>query len=123
MRFFLYLLISVRRSGIHFAHLAFWILCVGFSLSLPAQSKTKLGIDYLEDRNFDILKGKRVGLLTHPAGVNSKGKSTVLVLHTASEVRLSALFGPEHGIYGDEEGRYQLMIKLIIGPIPVYSLW
>ena len=39
-----------------------------------AESKIMLGVDYLEARNFDLLKGKRVGLLTHPAGVNSRGK-------------------------------------------------
>ena len=44
------------------------------------QAKFSLGVDYLEETKFGILKGKKVGLLTHPAGVNSRGVSTVDVL-------------------------------------------
>jgi uncharacterized protein YbbC (DUF1343 family) len=64
-------------------------------------AKVMLGIDVLEADGFAQLKGKRVGLLTHPAGVNRRGESTVDVLRRASGVQLVALFGPEHGIYGD----------------------
>ncbi len=62
-----------------------------------------LGIDVLERTGFPGLQGKRVGLLTHPAGVNRRGISTVDVLRNSAKVRLVALFGPEHGIYGDEK--------------------
>jgi uncharacterized protein YbbC (DUF1343 family) len=124
MRISLHSLISAPWAAICIVPLAFWMLFIGFTLSLPAKSKIKLGIDYLEDRNFDILKGKRVGLLTHPAGVNSKGKSTVLVLHSAGEVRLTALFGPEHGIYGDEEASVPVDDKIDHRTnLPVYSLY
>ena len=64
-------------------------------------AKVMLGIDALEADGFAQLKGKKVGLLTHPAGVNRKGESTVDVLRRAPGVQLVALFGPEHGIYGD----------------------
>jgi uncharacterized protein YbbC (DUF1343 family) len=56
------------------------------------------GIDVLEQRGFEPLAGKRVGLLTNPAGVNREGVSTVDVLRRSPKVRLTALFGPEHGI-------------------------
>ncbi|BET69067.1 DUF1343 domain-containing protein [Opitutales bacterium ASA1] len=62
-----------------------------------------LGIDVLERQDFGILLGKRVGLLTHPAGVNRFGTSTIDVLRRDPRVRLVSLFGPEHGIYGDEK--------------------
>jgi uncharacterized protein YbbC (DUF1343 family) len=64
-------------------------------------AKVMLGIDVLEADGFAQLKGKKVGLLTHPAGVNRRGESTVDVLRRAAGVQLVALFGPEHGIYGD----------------------
>src|SRR4051794_28022926 len=32
-----------------------------------------LGIDTLEAEGFAAVKGKRIGLLTHPAGVNRRG--------------------------------------------------
>lgn len=63
--------------------------------------KVKLGIEVLSDRHFDVLQGKRVGLVTNPTGVDSKLKSTVDILHEAPEVNLVALYGPEHGVRGN----------------------
>jgi len=62
-----------------------------------------LGIDVLEHEGFAVVKGKRIGLLTHAAGVNRRGESTISVLQHAPGVRLVALFAPEHGLYGTEE--------------------
>jgi uncharacterized protein YbbC (DUF1343 family) len=67
-----------------------------------------LGIDVLEAQGFAAVKGKRIGLLTHPAGVNRRGESTVNVLRRAPGVKLVALFGPEHGIYGDEKAEVKI---------------
>lgn len=86
--------------------------------------KVMLGIDVLESKNFAPLAGKRVGLLTNPAGVNRKGKSTIDVLRGAKNVRLTALFGPEHGIYGNEKADVPVENK--IDPrtrLPVFSLY
>ena len=95
-----------------------------FIISSSASSRIMLGVDYLEARNFDVLQGKRVGLLTHPAGVNSKGKSTVLVLHSSNSVNLTALFGPEHGIYGDEKASVPVDDKIDHRTnLPVFSLY
>jgi uncharacterized protein YbbC (DUF1343 family) len=60
-----------------------------------------LGIDVLESQDFAAVKGKRLGLLTHPAGVNRRGERTVDVLRRAPGVKLVALYGPEHGVNGD----------------------
>ena len=60
-----------------------------------------LGIDVLESQGFAAVKGKRLGLLTHPAGVNRRGESTIDVLRRAPGVKLVALYGPEHGVYGN----------------------
>jgi uncharacterized protein YbbC (DUF1343 family) len=59
-----------------------------------------LGIDVLEADGFKAVAGKKIGLLTHPAGVNRRGESTVDVLRRAPGVRLVALFAPEHGFEG-----------------------
>jgi uncharacterized protein YbbC (DUF1343 family) len=63
--------------------------------------RVMLGIDTLEADGFAAVKGKRIGLLTHPAGVNRRGVSTVEVLRRAPGVQLVALYAVEHGIYGD----------------------
>lgn len=60
-----------------------------------------LGIDVLEAEGFAAVKGKRIGLLTHPAGVNRRGVPTIDVLRRAPGVKLVALFAAEHGLYGD----------------------
>lgn len=62
-----------------------------------------LGIDVLEAEGFKAVAGKKIGLLTHPAGVNRRGESTINILRRAPNTKLVALFGPEHGIYGDEK--------------------
>ncbi|HXA14752.1 MAG TPA: DUF1343 domain-containing protein [Opitutaceae bacterium] len=60
-----------------------------------------LGIDVLASENFAPIAGKRVGLLTHPAGVNRQGVSTIDVLRHAPNVKLVALYGMEHGVYNE----------------------
>lgn len=80
---------------------ALFLLIMTLSPILGAQ--VKLGIDVLQRHEFQCLKKKRVGLLTHPAGVNSKGESTIDILYKDKRVNLVALFGPEHGIYGNEK--------------------
>jgi uncharacterized protein YbbC (DUF1343 family) len=71
-----------------------------FAGSLAAQT-VQLGNEVLTEGGFKVLQGKRVGLLTNPSGVNRHLESTVDVLRSAPGVKLVALFGPEHGIYGD----------------------
>jgi len=83
-----------------------------------------LGIDVLEQQGFAPLVGKRVGLLTHPAGVNRQGVSTIDVLRRDRRFKLVALFGPEHGIYGNEKADVPVadQIDRRTG-LPVYSLY
>lgn len=59
-----------------------------------------LGIDTLRKSGYEHLRGKRVGLLTHPAGVDRNGVATWKILAAAPQVNLVALYGPEHGLEG-----------------------
>jgi uncharacterized protein YbbC (DUF1343 family) len=63
----------------------------------------KSGVEVLlaEKEFLSLLKGKRVGLITNPTGVDSKLRSTVDLLHEHPEIEVVALFGPEHGVRGD----------------------
>lgn len=89
-----------------------------------AETKIYLGIDVLEANRFSVLKGKRVGILTHPAGVNRKGISTIDVLRRSRHVKAVALFGPEHGIYGDEKANQPIDNRIDARTnLPVYSLY
>jgi uncharacterized protein YbbC (DUF1343 family) len=98
------------------------------ALVLPAPPVEKLppvmlGIDVLEADRFAAVAGKRIGLLTHPAGVNRRGESTVDVLRRAANVKLVALFAPEHGLWGlDKAGEnFADTIDRRTG-LPVFSL-
>lgn len=70
-------------------------------LSSPATSvKVLTGIDVLERNNFKQLAGMRIGLVTNHTGRNREGRQTIDVLSKAPNVKLVALFAPEHGIRG-----------------------
>jgi uncharacterized protein YbbC (DUF1343 family)/CubicO group peptidase (beta-lactamase class C family) len=58
------------------------------------------GIDVLIKRRFEGLRGKRVGLVTNHTGRTRTGEATIDVLFKAPDVKLVALFSPEHGIRG-----------------------
>jgi len=57
------------------------------------------GLDRLIGEQLHLLQGQRVGLVTHPAAVLPDLTGAVVALLRAG-VRLSALFGPEHGLDG-----------------------
>lgn len=83
----------------NFKRLSIVISLLFSSFALSGQVKT--GIDMLEENDFAILAGKRVGLLTNPTGVDRNLRTTVDVLHASPKVNLTTLFAPEHGIRGD----------------------
>jgi uncharacterized protein YbbC (DUF1343 family) len=58
------------------------------------------GIDVLVRDGFKQLRGKRVGLVTNHTGRSRDGKATIDLLNAAPDVKLVALFSPEHGIRG-----------------------
>jgi len=84
----------------------------------------KPGIEVLEDRGFEGLVGRRVGLVTNPSGVDRNLRSTVDILHEAPGVELVALYGPEHGVRGDvyAGGKVTDTVDEATG-LPVYSLY
>lgn len=60
----------------------------------------QLGIETLLKRHPGWLRGKRVGLLSHQAAVTATGATTAQRLREFLGERLVALFGPEHGYFG-----------------------
>src|SRR3989454_2216667 len=79
-----------------------FVFLAGILALVPeAPAQVQLGSDVLAADGFRELQGKRVGLITNPSGVNRSGESTIDLLRRAPGVRLVALFGPEHGVYGN----------------------
>ncbi len=104
--------------------LALLLLALSMTALYAAGPAVKPGIDVLRDRGFDILKGKRVGLITNPTGITGDLQSTVDVLFNAPGVKLVALYGPEHGVRGDADaGESVDTYKDPRTGLPVYSLY
>jgi len=94
-----------------------------FLLSQSLFAQVKTGIEVLRENKFNILEGKRVGLLTNPTGVDRNLKSTIDILFEAPNVKLTTLFAPEHGVRGDEyAGANVANSKDGKTGLPVYSL-
>ena len=70
--------------------------------ALPAQAqRVRTGIEVLLTDSIHLIRGKRVGLITNHTGISGPlGKSSADLLAAAPGVKLTALFGPEHGIRG-----------------------
>lgn len=87
-------------------------------------ARFKLGNELLMSKYHHLVDGKRVGLVTNQSGVNSRGESTINTLAGDKSLRLTALYGPEHGIDGTAKaGEY---VESYTHPrlgIPVYSLY
>ena len=58
------------------------------------------GLDGIS-RFDDLLRGRRVGLMTNPTGIDHQLRSSIDILN--ERYRLSALFGCEHGVRGDAQ--------------------
>jgi uncharacterized protein YbbC (DUF1343 family) len=78
------------------------LLFMLFAFLTPAQV-LKTGADLLLSENSDLLKGKNIGLVTNHTGLLSDGRHLADVLVKHKEFKLTALYGPEHGIRGDAQ--------------------
>lgn len=99
------------------------VFCLLSFTCFAQKIRIKTGIEVLKEQNFKVLEGKRVGLITNPTGVDNNMKSTIDILHEATNVQLVALFAPEHGVRGDAHAGDH--VDNITDPktgLPVYSL-
>lgn len=85
-----------------------------------------MGVEVLqEDTGYvEILKDKKLGLITNPTGVDSNLKSTVDILKENPNFNLVAIFAPEHGIGGDSVAGENVSHSIDERTkLPVYSLY
>ncbi|MEE9219761.1 MAG: DUF1343 domain-containing protein [Acidobacteriota bacterium] len=83
------------------------------------------GLDVLEREQPRWLRGRRVGLLMHPASVTAARRSALDVVAGLCAEKLKALFGPQHGLAGEKQD------NMIESPhardsghrIPIHSLY
>jgi uncharacterized protein YbbC (DUF1343 family)/CubicO group peptidase (beta-lactamase class C family) len=80
------------------------------------------GIDVMRADGFSLLRGKRVGLVTNHTGRARDGATTIDLLYRAAEVKLIALFSPEHGIRGILDSKVPSGKDDATG-LPIHSLY
>jgi uncharacterized protein YbbC (DUF1343 family) len=83
------------------------IVAAAVGLEKPASTPitpVMTGLDVMASRKFDVLEGKRVGLITNPTGIDRERRRNIDLMLSAG-VKLTAVFSPEHGFMGaaDEE--------------------
>ncbi len=61
----------------------------------------RVGLEVLLDAGSDVVRGRRIGLITNHTGVTRELVHGIDVLRRQGECRLEALLGPEHGVRGD----------------------
>ena len=85
----------------------------------------QVGLEVLLQDVPQIMRGKRVGLICNQSSVNHAFEHAADLLHRHSGFKLTALFGPQHGIRGDVQDN---MIETEHGVdrstgLPVHSLY
>jgi len=89
-------------------------------------AELRIGLERVGESCFDSLRGARVGLVMNQASVDRSFRYSYDVLAGEGEVRIGAIFSPQHGLWGEEQAN---MIETPHGhtrlPIdaPVYSLY
>jgi uncharacterized protein YbbC (DUF1343 family) len=90
---------------------------------LPGPRESTLcGIDVLKREGFKRLAGKKIALVTNHTGLDATGTATIDLLHSAKDVKLLALFSPEHGIRGLVDAAVPDSKDEKTG-LPIYSLY
>lgn len=102
------------------------ILSLFTHLQAAKPPKVKVGAELLfTDAYANLIKGKRVGLITNHTAVNNKMISTIdLLKKNAAKYgfTLTALFAPEHGITGSAHASEAVKDEKDPDGIPIYSL-
>src|SRR5437660_1736708 len=65
--------------------------------------RVRTGLDLLAAKRFARLRGRRVGLVAHPASVDVRLCHAAELLGAVAGVTLAAVFGPEHGLLGEAQ--------------------
>ena len=90
----------------------------------PKRAPVIPGLDVLLTEHLDLIRGKRVGIITNYTALTRHGASIVDTISSIPDVRVTALFGPEHGIRGNRSaGAYVESYVDSLTGITVYSLY
>src|ERR1051325_4634321 len=61
------------------------------------------GLARLAREGSSLLAGRRIGLLVNATAVDAQLRHAIDLLGARSDLKITALFGPEHGVRGDAQ--------------------
>jgi uncharacterized protein YbbC (DUF1343 family) len=92
-------------------------------LAGQCSAAVRTGLDNVGEHK-DLFQGKRIGIIANHTSHNSQGRHVVDVFREMPDVRVVALFSPEHGLRGTEEAGVKVDSQTDpVSGLPVYSLY
>jgi len=85
--------------------------------------KVLTGLDIISRRMPSFLEGKRLGILCHAASINSDFIPVTEIFSKNSKCIIGAVFGPQHGLFGQTQDNMIEWEGDQTSSIPVYSLY
>ena len=86
------------------------------------RQSVRTGADVLNADKLNQLAGRRVGLITHASATTRSGQRVADLMHRAPDVKLVALFSPEHGMTAGRDGAVPSGRDAATG-VPIHSLY
>ncbi|MCW8850222.1 MAG: DUF1343 domain-containing protein [Melioribacteraceae bacterium] len=101
-----------------------FIILISCSKIESVDKNVHTGADLLVSQNLSLIENKRLGIITNHTGILRNGTHLVDTLFSLPSIKISSLFGPEHGIRGDApDGRTIQDGNDSKTGLPVYSLY
>tara|TARA_B100001113_G_scaffold338722_1_gene321177 strand:+ start:3028 stop:4332 length:1305 start_codon:yes stop_codon:yes gene_type:complete len=75
------------------------------------------GLDILEQKDFDLIKDKNIGIFCNHTAVTRNNKHILDILGGYDDINIEAIFEPEYGIWGMDDSRAKLIGSKRIDPV------
>jgi uncharacterized protein YbbC (DUF1343 family) len=105
------------------------VLCLFFQcFTVVLEGGVSVGLERMFEKKeiVNLVKGKRLGLITNHTAITKEGISSIDVLKDSEKkynFKLVALFAPEHGLKGDHYAEKAVSNEISRGGIPIFSLY
>ncbi len=103
---------------------SFWVLLSVFIVSSNINAQIINGADLLFSENLSLINGKKIGVVCNHTSLLSDGTHLVDALLNQKEVKVNAIFTPEHGFKGFAEAGEVVDYKdNLYKEVPIISLY
>ncbi len=112
---------NFKKQPLSYLIIVFYLL----STNVYAQEvKVTVGADILVTDSLHLIQNKQLGIVTNHSAILSNGTHLVDTLVTLTDVKVTTLFGPEHGIRGNAPDGDSIKDGIDSkSGLPVYSLY